>query len=133
MDYSNFTKYDLKEPYDILTEELELEDIQKLQQTFNGEQCSFPKKIKNKEGCEIYQRLLNCLGEKKAIFVMKQYSGSNIYFSNIEQGFKEKKRKLIIKEFDGYNYRVLAKKYSCSERHIRRIIKDSLKEHKQEE
>ena len=36
-------------------------------------------------------------------------------------------KEMIIKEYDGTNVKTLAKKYDCSEKSVRRIIKESTK------
>lgn len=126
MDYSNFTKYDLEEPYNALIKELEFDEILKLQEEFSGRQILFPSNLNHKK--ELFTSIANCVGEKKAIYIMKMYRGERIYFHNIKRSLKNKICKLIIEEFDGYNYQELAKKYELSERHTRRIIKTSLGE-----
>lgn len=127
MNFENISKYDLDEPYDVLTEELEFEDIIKLQELFSGKQILFPKRLINKNKNGMYSELSKCIGENKAIFVMKQYLGDQVYFPDIKRSLRKKIHELIIKEFNGFNCRELATKYGFSERHTKRIIKNSSK------
>ena len=126
MDYSNFTKYDIEEPYNVLTEELEFDEIMKFQENFSGLQIVFPSNLNHKK--DLFDDIAKCMGKRKAIYIMKMYKGERIYFPNIKHSLKSKIHKLILEKFNGYNYKELSKEYEIPERNIRRIIKASLDE-----
>ena len=56
--------------------------------------------------------------------LVKQYAGMHIYVPEHET-FKANQRNAQIRaEFDGYNFRSLARKYGLTESSIRRIVED---------
>lgn len=56
--------------------------------------------------------------------LVKQYGGTHIYVPEHE-GYKARQRNEQIRaDFDGYNFRELARKYGLAESSIRRIVED---------
>lgn len=76
---------------------------------------------------DVYRDISEKLGLDAAIEVYRMFKGQQITFP--VHLFNDKRiQKEIIKEYDGSNINVLAKKYGYSEKTIRRIIKDSVGE-----
>lgn len=114
------TKNDLGEPYDRLSEFLELDDIIKLEQEFGGRSVRF------RRGCKDvaveYPELTLILGSEKAGIIIKVLGDICVYFPTLKRNALDKIKLLINADFNGYNYYQLAKKYGYTERHIRRIL-----------
>lgn len=75
----------------------------------------------------VYKEISEKLGMDTAMSIYQMFKGQQINFpvrffnpANIRQ--------IIIQEYDGTNVRTLAIKYNYSEKTIRRIIKESLKD-----
>ena len=75
---------------------------------------------------EVYREISDRLGMNAAMTIHEMFKGQQISFPTrlfdpamIHQA--------IIQEYDGTNIRVLAIKYNYSEKTVRRIIKDSVK------
>ncbi len=66
--------------------------------------------------------LAECIGIESYRVLLKTYSGFNLYIQKIQTILIPIRDKHIRKEFNGGNYKALAKKYSLSERSVRRII-----------
>jgi len=114
------TKEDLGEPYDRLSDFLDLGDILKLEQTYGGRQ------LKLKRDCaditKDYPELANMLGLEKARKVILALGGMWMYFPTIRRSGIGKIRAAIVADFNGGNHATLAKKYGYTERHVRRIL-----------
>lgn len=68
----------------------------------------------------IYQ-IAQIVGFDKAIEIAKTFSGESLYMPKYENVIKQFVTRDIINDFNGYNYKYLAKKYNYSERYIRQI------------
>ncbi len=121
MDYENisFDIEDVKEPYDSIINLIGLKDTVKLSQQIKGTQIIFKKKYDLNED---FLQISECIGKEKAELIIKCFIGEQIYFCDLKKCLDIKK--LIIKEFNGFNYRELAHKFGYSERSIRRITKN---------
>lgn len=118
----NFTdKEDLREPYSSLTEVLELDEILKLADLWRGRQILFSTSVKD---TDTYNELSDTIGAYKADRVINIYMGELVYFPKLKS---LSVREQILREFNGYNYTGLARKYGYSERYIRKIVADKSK------
>ncbi|MGL5641598.1 MAG: Mor transcription activator family protein [Paraclostridium sp.] len=57
----------------------------------------------------------------KALF--KEFGGTSVYFPTEKMIYKEARDREIIEEFNGFNVKELASKYSMSESYVRAIIR----------
>ena len=74
---------------------------------------------------EEQKQLLEVVGLEVFKKLIHEYSGRSLYIpqkQKLEVAFRNKK---IIQEFDGSNYKKLARKYNITETWVRKIIKDS--------
>lgn len=77
---------------------------------------------------EIYQEVARAMGLENTIRLSELLGGQLIYFPKLDGVIKRKRDEAIKKEFDGANYRELARRYGITEQWIRRIlIKDKKK------
>ena len=114
------TKQDLGEPYDRLSEFLELSDIIRLEQEYGGRRVQFRRDCEDVKA--EYPELSALLGTQKAALVINALGDMRVYFHSLRKNVLDKIRNLIIREFNGYNYDELSKKFGYTERHIRRIV-----------
>ncbi|MCL2618160.1 MAG: hypothetical protein FWD98_03795 [Defluviitaleaceae bacterium] len=115
------TKHDLGEPYDRLSDFLELDEIVRLEQAYNGQQVRF-----NRQSSNItneYPELVAAVGVHKAKIVVNVLGDMRIYFPTLRKSAREKIKNLISSEFNGYNFHQLSRKFGYSERHTRHILK----------
>lgn len=75
----------------------------------------------------VYKELAEKLGMDTAMNIYQIFKGQQINFP-IRFFNPNKIQELIVQEYDGTNVRTLAIKYNYSEKTIRRIIKDSVKD-----
>ena len=113
-------KSDLGEPYDRLSEFLELNEIIMVEQLYTGQQVYF------RRGCTDvkteHPELSATIGKDKALLVVKSFGNMRIYFPALRQSAKEKIKRILLTEFNGYNHTALARRYGYSERHIRNMV-----------
>jgi Mor family transcriptional regulator len=57
--------------------------------------------------------------------LIEAFSGETLYIPSLRNYERSKKRKSLLKDFDGRNQRLLAIKYGCSLRRIQQIIKEN--------
>ena len=74
----------------------------------------------------VYKEISEKLGMDVATEVYQMFKGQQINFP-VRFFHPAKIQQIIVKEYDGTNIRALAIKYNYSEKTIRRILKDSLK------
>lgn len=110
-------KEDLREPYNSLTSVLELGEIFKLAEMWQGRQILFSSQITK---TDTYTDLVTAFGNEKAYGIVNVYRGELIYFPKLKSAAVRDK---ILQEFTGYNYTELSRKYGYSERYIREIVK----------
>lgn len=70
---------------------------------------------------QAYQDVARLFGMEMALGFSKHFGGLSVYFPKIENLLRKKRDENICKEFDGSNYRELARKYELCEVHIREI------------
>lgn len=75
----------------------------------------------------VYKELAEKLGMDIAMNIYQMFKGQQVNFP-VRFFNTNKIQELIVQEYDGTNVKTLATKYSYSEKTIRRIIKDSVKE-----
>ena len=75
----------------------------------------------------VYKEVSEKLGMDTAMEIYQMFKGQQINFP-VRFFNPARIQQIIVKEYDGTNIRTLAIKYSYSEKTIRRIIKDSLRE-----
>lgn len=76
---------------------------------------------------EDQRQLAECIGMESYKNLLRNYAGSYIYVCKPDTITANVRDEQIRKEFDGYNYLDLAKKFNLSEISIRRIISPVLK------
>ena len=77
-----------------------------------------------KEISDVFAAIIDEIGLQNALKISRIAGGSNLYIpleKTIERPYRNYR---IRKEFNGYNYRMLAVKYKLSESSIREICKD---------
>ena len=72
--------------------------------------------------------LAECIGLDAYKKLVAEYSGSYVYVQKIATVTSNLRNAALKKEFNGYNYLELAKKYNLSESSVRRIVKERLNE-----
>ena len=75
----------------------------------------------------VYKEISEKLGMDTAMEIYQMFKGQQINFP-VRFFNPTRIQQIIVKEYDGTNIRMLAIKYSYSEKTIRRIIKDSLED-----
>lgn len=60
--------------------------------------------------------------------LVRQFGGTHIYVPEHNSFRAMRRNEKIRKDFDGYNFRELARKYDLSESMIRRIVRDVIRE-----
>ena len=74
---------------------------------------------------EVYQHLSELVGIENMLIIAKAFGGGeSIYFPKLEAIHRPARDKQIIEEFNGYNFKQLAKKHGLSEVRVRSIVKD---------
>lgn len=81
---------------------------------------------------EGYQALAEVIGLENALRAAQCLGGLVYYFPKLDRVLIEKRDALIKKEFNGNNYKELARKYSLSERQIREIVRNKPAENQTE-
>jgi len=81
-------------------------------------------KIQIEELNEPYREIAEKIGVESAVEVAKLFGGSQVYFPKLDSVLRIYRDALIKKEFNGYNYRELSKKYGLSETWVRLICKE---------
>ena len=72
---------------------------------------------------ETYQEMSKIIGVANTVKLALHYGGLPFYFLKIDSILQKRRDEKIQTEFDGGNYKDLARKYKLSEIHISRIVK----------
>lgn len=80
--------------------------------------------INIKEIDERYKAVVNKIGIKNFIHLTKEAGGGNCYVPKTDSLLRNVRNRKIVKEYNGYNIREIAKKYNLSVRWTREIIKN---------
>nr|DAZ25998.1 MAG TPA: Mor transcription activator family [Caudoviricetes sp.] len=75
---------------------------------------------------EPYRTIAEICGVEDTIQLAKIFSGEQVYFPKYDTVYRPLRDKKIIEEFDGYNFKRLAKKYGLTENAIRKICADNI-------
>ena len=81
--------------------------------------------IKLSELPEVYQTIAELIGFENMVILAEQFDGEYVYFPKVESFRRFKRNRQIVEEFNGVNYKALARKYGLTETHVRSIIKES--------
>lgn len=77
-------------------------------------------KLKDLQGDQ--RELAEIIGLESYLSLVKIYGGTTIYIAKIDKLQNIKRDAEIVKAFNGYNYKQLARKYRLAERTVREII-----------
>lgn len=69
-----------------------------------------------------YFLLAEAIGLKPTLVLAEHFGGTGVYFPKLEAAIRDARDKLIRKEFNGGNYKELARKYRLSESWVREIV-----------
>lgn len=75
---------------------------------------------------KVYKEISEELGIETALTIHQMFKGTQVSFP-VRFLDSQCVKEMIVKEYDGTNIKMLAKKYDYSEKTIRRIIKESIK------
>ena len=89
-----------------------------------GEVKDLIEKIKGSELPEPYSTISMLIGLEETLVIAKELGGARYYFPKFESLFRDNRNTMIYDEFNGNNYRDIAKKYNLSETRIREIVQD---------
>jgi Mor family transcriptional regulator len=70
-----------------------------------------------------YREMSQIIGIENTVKLALHYGGLPFYFLKIDSLPQKRRDRKIRTEFNGRNYKDLARKYKLSEMHIRRIVK----------
>lgn len=73
---------------------------------------------------EPYKTMAADIGIENLLKLSKQFGGMSIYIPKPDTLLRQAKHAQIKKEFNGYNYAYLARKYNLSEKWVRNICGD---------
>lgn len=71
-----------------------------------------------------YQPLAKAIGIKALMLLAQEVGGTTLYVPKAESLVQEVRDRKIRAEFNGSNYRELARKYNLSESWVRRIVRE---------
>lgn len=77
---------------------------------------------------EVWQQIAGIIGMDNVKKLFEEFPGANVYFPKLDDLERSNRNKHICAEFNGYNFRELAKKYSLTEVSIRNIVSDRVRE-----
>lgn len=77
---------------------------------------------------EVWQQIAGIIGMDNVKKLFEEFPGANVYFPKLDDLERSNRNKLICAEFNGYNFRELAKKYGLTEVSIRNIVSDRVRE-----
>lgn len=75
------------------------------------------------------RELAESIGIKAYKKLVEDYGGSHIYVCKADTVLRELRNIKIYSQFNGFNYRELAKKYNLSPKTIREIIAEKIQNH----
>lgn len=77
---------------------------------------------------EVWQQIAGIIGMDNVKKLFEEFPGANVYFPKLDELERSNRNKQICAEFNGYNFRELAKKYGLTEVSIRNIVSDRVRE-----
>ncbi|KEQ23417.1 Mor transcription activator family protein [Paenibacillus tyrfis] len=69
-----------------------------------------------------YYQLAEAIGLKPTLVLAEQFGGTGVYFPKLEAAIRAARDRMIRREFDGGNYKELARRYRLSESWVREIV-----------
>lgn len=84
------------------------------------------KKLRMEDLQDPYHMIAERFGMEIALEMASLFQGSQVYFPRMEYVANERRKELILEDFDGYNFKDLAKKYACTERWVRKICEEKM-------
>jgi Mor family transcriptional regulator len=70
------------------------------------------------------KKLVGIVGSDKFFEIVKEYGGESIYIPKVDTFYRSDRNRKIAQEFNGSNYRELAKKYRLTDKMIRYILEN---------
>ncbi|WP_113673480.1 Mor transcription activator family protein [Vallitalea guaymasensis] len=83
--------------------------------------------VKEENLTGIYEEICERVGLDATLEIIDLLQGSMVYFPTLRKSVRHKVHEEIKKEFDGYNFVELAKKYGYTDRRIRQICEGDVK------
>lgn len=74
---------------------------------------------------EVYQDVARAVGVENTLRLAEYLGGMYMYFPKLDALLRQKRDEAIRAEFDGSNYRALARKHKLTEQRIRDIVASS--------
>ena len=71
---------------------------------------------------EITRTLVDLIGYDETLRIIAYFGGQSLYVPKWERAFKAIRDRRILREFDGFNHKQLARQYGVSESTIRLIV-----------
>lgn len=90
-------------------------------------------KIEFDELPEVYKTIAEICGFDAVIQLSKIFGGEQVYFPKYEAIEKPIRNRKILNEFNGYNFKALARKYNLTESAIRKICSGEIQDKRNEE
>lgn len=78
--------------------------------------------VKREDFSEFCRMIIDEIGINNFLKLLKITGGSNVYLPNLERGLYKARDRIIVKEFNGFNHKELAKKYNITENWVRQIV-----------
>ncbi len=75
------------------------------------------------------REIAECIGIESYLKLVRSFGGMSLYLPKEERLLKNKRDKEIRETFNGYNYKLLARKFKLSENRIREIINEDFNLH----
>lgn len=69
-----------------------------------------------------YQSLASQIGLEYAMIIAEEFGGTHVYFPKLDTVIRDARDTKIKKEFNGRNYKELARKYNLTEIWVRKIV-----------
>ena len=83
--------------------------------------------IKQGDLPEPYDAIAAEIGVENTLKIAKLFSGCQVYFPTYDTVERPLRNRKIRSEFNGYNFKFLAKKYGITERTVREIVGEELR------
>lgn len=82
---------------------------------------------------EPYETIARIAGVSAAVEIAKIFGGEQIYFAKYETVCRPLRNAKLRSEFNGYNFKTLARRYGMTEMGVRKILTDDYIKEKQNE
>ncbi|MGD8561234.1 MAG: Mor transcription activator family protein [Desulfarculaceae bacterium] len=71
---------------------------------------------------EVYQEMAEVIGVEATVYLARIFAGTSVYFPKLERALLSQRNRVIRREFDGANIKMLARRWGLSARHVRHIV-----------